>query len=506
MASASNPRKRKDLNLKEQVEIIEKLKNSTQMAIANEYHVSQSQISRISKNSESILKKWRENDNLDKKRQRTGKHTSIDEILFEWYKKEHARNTPIDGPMLQAKAREIANELGIQLAENLNSWLTRWKNRFNLVWKKRAGEQNDADTAAAENWIKNVLPTLIKDYQPRNVFNADETGLWFRALPDGTFCFRGEAATGSKKAKERLSILFCANSDGSEKLKPLVIGKSKNPRCFKQAGHLPVDYDANANAWMTMEIFEKWLVGFDKSMRKKKRNIILFLDNASSHKFDVRLTNIRLEFLPPNTTSKIQPMDMGVIRTFKAYYRARMMQKVLAILSQDPNATASITAKKLSILDALYLIASSWNSMRDEVIQNCFRKAGFIIQDDINEEDMPLSSFILPRPSNMTEEEFDQFIDLDNELATGEPIELSDILPEASSGAIELSDSDDADEEAIQTLPPPSMKDALAAIDTLKRFFSDHDQADLSGLYHVEQEILNQVAPTIQSKITDYFS
>ncbi len=33
------------------------------------------------------------------------------------------------------------------------------------------------------------------------------------------------------------------------------------------------------------------------------------------------LQNVDVHFLPPNTTSKIQPMDAGIIMTFKKNYR-----------------------------------------------------------------------------------------------------------------------------------------------------------------------------------------
>jgi len=47
--------------------------------------------------------------------------------------------------------------------------------------------------------------------------------------------------------------------DGSEKLEPLVIGKSKNPCCFKNVKRLPIIYEANKNAWMTSDIWKLWL-------------------------------------------------------------------------------------------------------------------------------------------------------------------------------------------------------------------------------------------------------
>jgi hypothetical protein len=60
-----------------------------------------------------------------------------------------------------------------------------------------------------------------------------------------------------------------------------VIGKSKNPRCFKGVRNLPVDYYANANACLTSVIFNDWLVKWDLELKQK---IVLLLDNCTAHK------------------------------------------------------------------------------------------------------------------------------------------------------------------------------------------------------------------------------
>ncbi|GFX45202.1 tigger transposable element-derived protein 6 [Trichonephila clavipes] len=46
--------------------------------------------------------------------------------------------------------------------------------------------------------------------------------------------------------------------DGSEKITPLVIGKSAKPRCFKGINSFPPKYRLNKKAWMTTELFNEW--------------------------------------------------------------------------------------------------------------------------------------------------------------------------------------------------------------------------------------------------------
>ena len=59
------------------------------------------------------------------------------------------------------------------------------------------------------------------DYDPRDIFNADETGLFFKCMPDKTITFREDKCFGGKRITERVTVLLCANMTGTEKLKPL---------------------------------------------------------------------------------------------------------------------------------------------------------------------------------------------------------------------------------------------------------------------------------------------
>jgi len=89
-----------------------------------------------------------------------------------------------------------------------------------------------------------MINEALEKYGAENVYNADETGLYFRALPTRTLCLPGEAPAGFKKEKERITVLLTANASGSRKLKPLVIGKAQRPQCFGKASIL-VTYKAN---------------------------------------------------------------------------------------------------------------------------------------------------------------------------------------------------------------------------------------------------------------------
>ena len=75
----------------------------------------------------------------------------------------------------------------------------------------------------------------------------------------------------------------------------------------------------NTKAWMTAQFFQNFLVRFNHHV---ERNVLIFVDNASSRStIGVNHANVEVINLPPNTTSKLQPLDAGVIAAFKRRIR-----------------------------------------------------------------------------------------------------------------------------------------------------------------------------------------
>lgn len=86
-------------------------------------------------------------------------------------------------------------------------------------------ESASADAVAAKNYpevLKNIIRT--GGYCPEQVFNVDETGLYWKRMPERTFISRDEKfAPGYKVSKERLTLLLGSNAAGDFKLKPLLV-------------------------------------------------------------------------------------------------------------------------------------------------------------------------------------------------------------------------------------------------------------------------------------------
>ena len=103
----------------------------------------------------------------------------------------------------------------------------------------QAGSVIDDDIAS---WKDNVLPSLLRDYAPEDVYNADEFSLFYKLMPDKSFVFKNETCHGGKMSKECVTVLACTKPSGTNKLKLAVIGKARSPCCFKNVHIFPCDY------------------------------------------------------------------------------------------------------------------------------------------------------------------------------------------------------------------------------------------------------------------------
>ena len=288
----------------------------------------------------------------------------VNELTLEWFKCARSKNIPLSGPLLQEKARVFSRKLGIENFHASNGWLESFRKRNGIVFSCLSGEAASVSEVTVNEWQARI-PHICKEFEPANIFNLDETGMFYRALPTKSLVLKGDQCKGGKKAKERITVLLCCSLLG-EKLRPLVIGKSETPRCFKgvSKSDLPVIWRANRKAWMTSDIFKKWIVSVNCELEKANRRILLFCDNASCHQH-LKLTNITLQFFPPNTTSRLQPLDQGIIRAMKAYYRNDLLRHVIARI--DEVSTAEEVSRSVNVLDAI----KSWRGVKACTISAC---------------------------------------------------------------------------------------------------------------------------------------
>ncbi|KAL8590354.1 hypothetical protein ACOMHN_006470 [Nucella lapillus] len=326
-----------------------------------------------------------------------------------------------------------------------------------------SGERASVDETETDKWVEEVLLPTLEKYEEKDVFNLDETGLFWRLLPDKTFTFKNEKCRGQKKSKDSVTVLLCCNMDGSEKRRPLVIGKFANPRCFKNVKRLPVDYKSNSCAWMTSAFFCEWLLSFDRDMQMQRRKVLLVMDNCSAHKIPEQpLRAVQVLFLPANSTAKLQPCDAGIIRNLKVHYR-RM--RVLSMLAQIAGGgKAKEQRPQFDLGDAVNLLDQSWQKVTPATISNSFLHAGFQLgSEDRPQEPVPAAGYEEPEPllTRLYKEwgiSLDEYVSVDNHLPTTELVTLSASATStlasnvAGAGGTDSSEEDESSEKEAETV------------------------------------------------------
>ncbi|UYV68152.1 TIGD1 [Cordylochernes scorpioides] len=186
-----------------------------------------------------------------------------------------------------------------------HGWFERFKIRHSLHSLKLKGELASGDVDAAQEYLSNFAE-IINDnsYTSDQVFNADESGLFWKKMPERTYVSKFyKSASGHKAAKDRITILFCSNASGDYIMKPLVINKSKMPRAFKgvNINNLPVYWRANKEAWVTAAMFTEWFhecfIPDDKKYLSSKGlpfKVLLLIDNAPGHPRDLEYENVEI--------------------------------------------------------------------------------------------------------------------------------------------------------------------------------------------------------------------
>ena len=132
---------------------------------------------------------------------------------------------------------------------------------------------------------------------------------------------------------------------------------------------------------MTSSIFSGWLTEINQKMVIEKRKILLFVDNATPHRISQEFSNLQVVFMPPNCTSVLQPLDQGVIWSFKCIYRRMLLDFIIDVIDQRPK---EYLIKNFHILTAMHVIRCAWLEVTPNVVINGFKKAGFLPKTNMN--------------------------------------------------------------------------------------------------------------------------
>ena len=467
------------------------------------------------------------------------KYDNLDEALFKWHNQQQAAGIAVRGVELLDAASKLAVDLGIEDFKSSTGWLWRFRRRHLLANKRICGETASADRAAVEPFQEKFKKICDDEgLLPHQLYNFDETGLYWRALPNNT-----QASTlvreipGRKLDKARVSVLFGANADGTHRLKPVLVGKSKKPRALKDhMDSLPVHYYSSSKAWFTAWIFKDAFHKIicpairdyqERELKTARQNVraLILLDNAPAHPAAEELVSadgrIKCLFLPPNTTSLIQPMDQGVIQATKMRYRRFFMNEVL-VVSEEEGATVDRRGEKTvanlkayNLKNAMWNLEKAWKQLPPSALSNAWNPL-MRGNDDLHEAFEGFADTVrdmtdaLTGTGDVTEEDVQDWLTVDE----GDPGYALQSTSEIADEILHPDEDEDDIEDDIETgnvTDKISFTDARFYVDKLLQFIDQRPQVPWSQqIYPMLRDILfdcidNAHNKTRQTTVDSFF-
>lgn len=218
----STKRKQSVLFIQDKLSIILQLeKGEKLMTISSEYGISKQQISDISRNKDKIMKfadNLESNHALKRNSLKVTHDGQLDEALYAWFIQQRTAGTLISGSLLQEKAKHFHSQLHVENANGetfkaSTRFFEKFKNCHGIRNLSIQGEKLSAAVETVEPFLQK-LRKVIKDegLTPEQIYNADETRLLWKCLPDRILVACHEkTAQGFKKSMDRLTVFGCTS-------------------------------------------------------------------------------------------------------------------------------------------------------------------------------------------------------------------------------------------------------------------------------------------------------
>ena len=498
----------KRLTLKDRYEIVTTPSHESQADLARKYGVSKSAINQIMKNKKQIINDYETNPTCKRKSSKgPDAFADVEQPLFDWFLNMRSQNQEISGALIVATAKKICTRLGAGDSTKLDiSWVQRWRGRHNIKSIKLHGEAGDCPDY--NKWLQNTNRE-IAEYAPEDIYNMDETALFYRATSGRTFIAENETSVkGRKSHKARVTLLVGCSLAG-QKLPLIIVGTSVKPHWPTFNGKRskdPLKYLSSRKGWMTTSLFSGILSDFEKTLKFRGRKGLLFLDNCTAHKgftevYDGQSTNLRVMMLPPQTTARLQPCDQGVIRSLKSHYRSQLGKFLVA---------ANKESKCVTLFESLCMIRVVWDrDVSADVIKNAWQKSG--LGPYAGEIDAEIPDDVDSIIDKEQKEDIDAMIEIENAEPVAEPAETSvdTIADEALRIKQEEQEMQNKSEDSegsnqYDDANPPTTTECIQMLKKIQSRFLASTGEPCDHLMVVQQELLK--LPTTQAKITDYFS
>jgi len=191
----------------------------------------------------------------------------------------------------------------------------------------------------------------------------------------------------------------------------------------------------------------------------------MIVDNCPAHPKERGLQSIKLVFLPPNTTSKTQPCDQGIIQNLKVQYPKRVLQKQITYTEKKKNFV-------ITVLDALQ---QAWASVTPTTINNCFRFPHQTPETDNEDSDEEDDDIPLARLAGLN---FADYTSVDNAIPTTETLTDDDIMEEITTSKDPSDTIESDDEQQTEEKPVPTLTTVIEMTESYQAYFESQDDTE----------------------------
>ncbi|XP_068964673.1 tigger transposable element-derived protein 1-like [Petaurus breviceps papuanus] len=371
-------------------------------------------------------------------------------------------------------------------------WFSGFQHRYNFQSLQLLGEAASAQLRAAKE-LPALIQKLVRDegYTLDQIFNFDEAGLYYKRMPRRAYISTAERQGPRLRAPgDRVTVMLGANASGDLKLKPVVVYRSAQPQALRgivQAS-LGVHYRHSKKGWMTAQIcidtFAEFFPVLEDYCKKKNLafKILIIIDDAPSHPLTIAELNpnVRFIFLPPETTSLIQPLGQGAIALFKAYYLRRTFKTLLAATGGEDAETVMEFWKRFNIKMAIDIIVEAWNDVTRECLHRVWKKMlpdlihdfkGFEPSEQLKK--IKASCVDLAKQvgfEGVKKEDVDELLE-----SAPDRLATEDMQQLAADGQVEAEDDEDDRKAVPRQLDTSQLSDALGVIEKQLQWLEDND-------------------------------
>lgn len=375
-------RNRKIISLDKKIVLLDYLAAGEKIAsVARKFKVNESTVRTIKKSEVAIRSSVACGSSVSNRKTCHSRSQTLERVereLAGWLQQQRRNGTTLRAGAIRQVAVQLFEDFKTK-DKNISfqaskGWFEKFKKRYNIRLSgdlKADPEPTEAYRAELRQYIER------RGYQPQQVFNADETKLYWKRMPARTTISRKEkVAPGFKASKDKVSLLFCCNASGCHMVKPMLVYRSFGPRALKNKDKncLPVFWRAESKAQITTDLFMDWFVNcFVPSVRQYLISkllpfkALLLIDNAPAHLETLTLIhpNIEVLFLPSDlTSSRLQPLEQGIPTAFKRYYHRRLFDYVLRSIQMDPLLSVAQCWKQFNIAQGIVMIREAVDEFR----------------------------------------------------------------------------------------------------------------------------------------------